>query len=158
MVEDMTKYNLVRDFYEAFIKGNAAAMSNCYSDDVHFEDPAFGILKGNEAKAMWEMLIKSSKGALKVTYSDIEVNGNTGKAKWKAEYKFSQTGREVVNHITSNFEFANGKIVKHIDKFNLWKWSQQALGTIGFLFGWSQFFKKNLQKKTNLLLRKYMNS
>ena len=158
MIENTTNYNLIKEFYEAFARGDAAAMSICYSDNVYFEDPAFGVLKGNEAKTMWEMLIKSSKGELKISFSDIEINGNKGTAKWRAEYEFSQTGRKVLNQITANFEFSDGKIVKHIDEFNLWKWSKQALGKIGWLLGWSSFFKKNLQKKTNHLLKKHMSS
>ena len=41
-------------FYEAFSKGGVEEMLSSYHDDIVFEDPAFGQLKGEEAKAMWK--------------------------------------------------------------------------------------------------------
>jgi hypothetical protein len=37
--------------------------------------------------------------------------------------------------------FKNGKIVRHRDQFNLWKWARQALGLKGLLLGWTPFLQ-----------------
>lgn len=146
---------LITRFYESFAKADAEGMVSCYHDDIVFKDAAFGELKSGDAKDMWRMLIENSKGNLKITFYDVSADEKTGSANWIAEYVFSQTGRKVVNHIAAKFEFKNGKIVRHSDSFNLWKWARQALGLKGVILGWSSFFKAKIQKKTNLLLKNY---
>jgi hypothetical protein len=61
----------------------------------------------------------------------------------------------VVNVITSQFHFQDGLIIKHIDDFDIWKWSKQALGITGFLFGWTGFLQTKIQEKAILSLKKY---
>jgi len=147
---------LLETFYSAFKNQDAESMVACYHDDIVFEDPAFGILKGERAKNMWRMLIASQKGKeFKVDYSDIQSGVDMGSAKWEAHYDFSKTGRPVHNKITANFEFKDGKIIKHTDDFNLHKWSKQALGIKGLLLGGTSFFKKKLHQHTNDLLTKF---
>ena len=46
----------LRAFYEGFSHGDAVAMNACYAADVSFEDPVFGMLEGDRARAMWTML------------------------------------------------------------------------------------------------------
>lgn len=53
--------NIIENFYEAFANLDAETMVSYYHDDIVFEDPAFGILKGNRAKNMWRMLCESQK-------------------------------------------------------------------------------------------------
>ena len=68
-------------------------MLEWYHDDVTFEDPAFGILKGEEAKNMWRMLCHTQQGKdFKVITSNIEYTPRAGKARWEAFYTFSKTG------------------------------------------------------------------
>ena len=147
---------LIETFYSAFKNQDAESMVACYHDDVVFEDPAFGVLRGDRAKNMWRMLIASQKGKdFKVDFSDINSNGNTCSANWEARYDFSKTGRPVHNKILANFEFKDGKIIKHIDVFNLHKWSKQALGFKGSVMGGTRYFKTKLQHQTNHLLTKF---
>ncbi|MFK7756790.1 MAG: nuclear transport factor 2 family protein [Flavobacteriales bacterium] len=149
--------NLITNFYEAFADLEPEKMTSCYHPDVVFEDPAFGILRGEEAKSMWKMLLTSQKGKrFEVTFSDIQANDNEGSAKWEAQYTFSKTKRNVHNKVRAQFEFKDGLIIKHTDQFNLYKWSKQALGTSGALIGWSSFFKKKLQAQTNEQLKNFM--
>ena len=54
-----------------------------------------------------------------------------GSADWTADYLFSKTGRQVFNEIHAEFEFKDGKIFRHHDTFDIWKWSRQALGISG---------------------------
>ncbi len=148
---------LIETFYTAFQNCDADTMVSCYHDDVVFEDPAFGKLKGDRAKNMWRMLCKNAKD-LKIEFSEIEANTTTGKAHWEAWYSFSQTGRNVHNKIDAQFEFKDGKIIKHIDHFNLHKWASQALGWKGKILGGTSFFRKKLNQQTNTLLNKFITS
>lgn len=131
-------------------------MVSCCHESIVFEDPAFGVLKGDHAKNMWRMLCEFQKGKdFKITYSNIEANDLNGTAHWEAFYTFSKTGRKVHNEIQSRFEFKDGKIIKHTDTFDLYKWSKQAFGLKGFLLGKTTFFKKKLNTQTNSLLSKF---
>lgn len=148
---------LITTFYNAFSNLDAETMCSCYHKDVVFEDPAFGILEGNRAKAMWQMLCESQKGkGFKVIASNIEANENEGSAHWEAYYNFSKTGRKVHNKIDAKFEFKDGLIIKHTDEFNLHNWAKQAMGFKGLLFGGMGFFKAKLKKQTNYFLDKYI--
>lgn len=152
----MPNSQLIQKFYTSFQNGDAIGMTECYHDEIIFQDPAFGELRGEKAKKMWEMLIERSKGELKIEFSEVEANEKSGSAKWIAQYKFAQTGRNVINKIHAEFEFKDGKIIKHTDHFSLWKWSRQALGWKGWLLGWTGFMRGKIQKQTNGLLRKYI--
>ncbi len=151
----MNNAQLITNFYEAFAKGDAEAMVACYHNDIQFHDPAFGDLQGEDAKNMWRMLIGRNKGNIHITFSHIVANEKTGSANWKAEYVFSQTNRKVINIISANFEFADGKIIKHTDNFDIYKWTKQALGIKGYLLGWTAFMRKQIQQQSGKLLKKY---
>ncbi len=147
--------NLIDEFYTAFARHDSTAMTALYHDDVVFEDPAFGELKGERAKAMWRMLL--SRGSdLVVTHSNVKVNGDKGSGDWVATYVFSATKRKVVNRIHAEFEFKDGKIYRHKDDFDLHTWAKQAMGFRGWLLGGTKFFRKKLQSTTNGMLDKYM--
>lgn len=153
----MTNQELINNFYTSFSKGDFQGMIDCYHDNVEFEDPAFGKLYGDKAKAMWQMLITKNKGGIIITYNNVESNDKIGSANWIAKYTFSQTGRPVTNIVSANFEFKDGKIIKHTDKFNLWSWTLQALGFKGYLLGWTPFMKTKLQQSTTKLLSDFIN-
>lgn len=148
--------NTIQNFYQAFQALEAEKMVAQYHQDVEFEDPAFGILKGERAKNMWRMLIASQKGKdFQVSYSNLSETVDGGSANWEAKYIFSQTGKKVHNKIAAKFELKDGLIVKHIDNFNLHLWAKQALGFKGLLLGGTSFFQKKLNAQTNRLLDKY---
>jgi len=147
---------ILETFYSAFQNLDAETMVSCYHDEIIFEDPAFGKLKGEQAKNMWRMLCESQKdGDFTVYFSDVEFTDKVGKANWEAIYYFGKNKRQVHNRIHAKFEFNEGKIVKHTDEFNLYKWSRQALGIKGTFFGWTKFFKLGLNKKTGRLLSQF---
>lgn len=147
---------LIEKFYNAFSTLDAETMASCYHEDVIFEDPAFGVLNGEHAGNMWRMLCESQKDKdFRMTFSDINSNENTGQAKWEAFYTFSKTGRKVHNKISANFEFKDGKIIKHTDQFNLHQWSKQALGLKGIMLGRTRYFKNKLRHQTRGLLTKF---
>jgi ketosteroid isomerase-like protein len=147
---------IITSFYASFAKHDVDGMLACYHDDVEFHDPVFGTLKGIQAKAMWQMLLERSKGNLKIVFSDVQVSGATGTAHWEAFYPFSKTGRQVHNIIDATFEFKDGKISKHQDHFDLYRWSRQAFGVTGTLLGFTPFFKKKIQDTARQSLKAYL--
>jgi len=148
---------LLENFYTSLCNLEADKMVACYHDDVIFEDPAFGILKGKRAKAMWQMLCESQKGKdFKVTFSNIEAHDHIGSAHWEAFYTFSKTGRKVHNKVDANIEFKDGLILKHTDHFKIHAWAKQAMGFKGLIMGGTPYFKTKLRSKTNDLLDTYL--
>jgi ketosteroid isomerase-like protein len=141
-----TNTEVISKFYTAFQQLDFKAMNSCYSDDIVFNDPAFGLLRGDEAKAMWEMLCKNAKN-LSLTFSNIQLlDEEYATCNWVATYTFSKTGRRVVNNIKAFMRLKDGKIIEHSDGFKLSKWAAQALGLPGVLLGWTGFMKRKIQK------------
>lgn len=148
---------VIERFYNAFQQLDYATMQDCYSDDIIFSDPVFGLLKGEEAKAMWEMLCKNARD-FKLTYSDIELlDEEYATCKWTASYIFSKTGNKVENKIKAYMRFKDGKIIEHSDAFRLSTWLSQAMGWKGVLFGWTGFMKRAVQKNARKSLDAFMN-
>ncbi|HEY8563609.1 MAG TPA: nuclear transport factor 2 family protein [Pyrinomonadaceae bacterium] len=151
----MENERLIRHFYESFARHDAEEMVACYAQEIEFSDPAFGTLRGADAKNMWRMLVERSRGNLKIEFKNVFADERRGAADWTAEYVFSKTGRRVFNEIHAEFEFSGGKIIRHRDAFDLWKWSRQALGTSGALLGWSGFLRDKIRRNARESLREY---
>ena len=150
----MNNKELINKFYTGFSNGKSEEMVECYHENIVFQDPAFGILEGQRARSMWKMLLSPKNGDIKITFEIIHSASDTGKARWIAEYFYGK--REVVNKVEANFKFKNGKIIEHIDTFDLWKWTRQAMGFTGYLLGWTSFMKNKIQKTTNKKLDQYI--
>lgn len=141
-----TNADIVNKFYSAFQQKDYATMNSCYSDDIVFSDPAFGMLRGEEAKYMWEMLCKNAKD-FSLSFSNIQLlDEEYATCNWTANYTFSKTGNKVVNNIKAYMRIKDGKIIEHSDAFKLSKWAAQALGFKGFLLGRTGFMQKKIQQ------------
>jgi ketosteroid isomerase-like protein len=127
---------LVRTFYAAFQRRDHQAMAACYAPDPVFSDPVFTHLRGPQVAAMWRMLCERGQD-LELEATNIVTNDTAGSAHWEAHYTFSATGRHVHNIIDASFTFAGGRIARHTDRFDLYRWTRQALGLKGVLLGWS---------------------
>lgn len=138
---------VIEKFYFSFAGADITGMQKCYHPEIIFQDPVFGKLNGPDAIDMWNMLIEKSRGELDIRFSKLKASGNHGSAEWKANYMFSTTNREVKNQIHADFEFKDGLIFRHIDTFDLYRWSKQALGLKGFIFGWTPLFRKQIRQK-----------
>lgn len=148
---------LISDFYTAFQKLDHSKMGACYSNEIVFFDPVFGLLRGREVKAMWEMLCKSAKD-FSLTFGNITaLDHEYYTCEWVATYTFSKTGRRVVNRIKAHMLINDGKIIEHSDGFSLHKWSAQALGFSGWLLGWNRFFQNRIKNQAKRNLLKYLN-
>lgn len=149
---------IVEQFYTAFQQLDYKSMQSCYSDDIVFSDPVFLLLRGTEAKSMWEMLCKNARD-FSLSFSDIElIDHEYATCSWTATYTFSKTGRRVVNTIKAFMRFKDGKIIEHSDGFRLSTWAAQALGWKGVLFGWTGFMKRGIQKNARRNLAYFMQS
>ena len=146
---------LLDRFYQAFQRFDAAAMNACYAPDVSFTDPVFGTLHGDRARGMWQMLAARSDG-LDLTYELGAIDDDEGAARWIARYPFSATGRQVENHVTSHFWFANGLIAREVDTFDLWRWSRMALGLRGTLLGWTPLVQGAIRKQAATGLDRFL--
>jgi len=151
----MTK-ELITRFYTSFSNGNATQMIDCYHENIVFEDPAFGKLKGERAAKMWEMLLSKNDSQLEVSFKNIKTTETRASVDWIASYLFGPKKRKVINEVHANFVIEDGKIIQHIDDFDVWKWSKQALGTTGALLGWTPFIKTEIQKKANKSLDEFI--
>lgn len=134
---------LLERFYTAFANRDAATMRGCYAPDAMFEDEVF-TLKGAEIGQMWTMLSQNAR-EFSLQFRDITADDNSGRAHWEAHYLFSATGRKVHNIIEAEFQFRQGLIVMHRDRFDFWSWSRQALGLPGLLLGWSPLIRNKVR-------------
>lgn len=149
MLRCMTHPNqaLLERFYTAFQQRDHATMGDCYHPErARFSDPVFPTLEGWKIAAMWQMLCERGTD-LELTFSDLSADDNQGSAHWEARYTFGGSGRKVHNIIAASFTFQDGKIIEHVDRFNLWRWSRMALGFRGWALGWMPSVHNAIRKQ-----------
>ncbi|MBV8464333.1 MAG: nuclear transport factor 2 family protein [Burkholderiales bacterium] len=146
---------LIQRFYTAFQQKDWATMAACYHPEAEFSDPAFPNLKGKQPGAMWRMLIEGAK-SLDITFNNVQGANGQGSAHWEAVYPFTQTGRHVHNKIDATFEFRDGLIWRHRDRFDFWAWSRMALGPSGLLLGWTPIVRNKVNKMAGQRLVKFI--
>jgi ketosteroid isomerase-like protein len=146
---------LIERFYAAFANRDGAAMAACYAPDVHFSDPVFTDLHGDEAGAMWRMLTGRADD-LGVELLEHQATGERGSARWRARYTFTQTGRPVVNEVHAWFRFRDGLIAEHIDRFDFHRWARQALGPSGLLLGWTPILRSAVRRRARAGLDEFL--
>jgi ketosteroid isomerase-like protein len=146
---------LIEAFYQAFQRKDAAGMAACYDSSIHFSDPVFTSLRGLEVDAMWAMLCEQGTD-LEVVFSNVAADDQSGGAHWEATYTLGSTGRRIHNKIDAQFEFQDGRIIRHIDDFDLWKWSRMGLGITGAFGGWSGPVKMKIRETANRSLVRYI--
>jgi hypothetical protein len=93
---------------------------------------------------------------LVIELGDVYADDEKGSAHWEARYSFSKSGRRVHNVIEASFVFKDGKIIRHTDRFDLWKWSSMALGPLGTFLGWTPFVQSAIRKEARQGLEKFM--
>lgn len=145
---------LIQSFYEAFSRRDGEAMAACYHPEATFSDPVFPALTGGDPGRMWRMLCAQGKD-LTLRFDGVEADDQRGRAHWVATYTFSSTGRRVVNDIHAEFELRDGKIVRHVDTFDFWRWSRQALGLAGWLLGWTPWLRGKVRAQAQKALSRF---
>ncbi len=109
-------------------------MWRCYAPDATFSDGIFTELRGEEVRALWEML-REHGADLRLRVDFVAADDLTGRAHWEATYTFPRTGRQVRNSVDARFRFRDGLIVEHRDAFSLRRWMAMALGWKGAVLG-----------------------
>jgi ketosteroid isomerase-like protein len=124
---------VINRFYASFARHDFQGMACCYHHDIEFTDSIFGTLHGKRALAMWAMLVSRPNSTLKLQWSKVEVQGDHATAHWDAQYEFPflMSDNHVDNSIDATFEFKDGKIWKHRDRFDLDRWMHMALSPLG---------------------------
>jgi ribosomal-protein-alanine N-acetyltransferase len=145
---------LIDTFYRAFQRRDHATMTACYAPNATFQDPVF-TLEGAAVGAMWRMLCERGKD-LRIEYEAIEADDTAGGAAWSAWYTFSGTRRPVHNQVRATFAFRNGRIVRHTDRFDLYRWAAQALGLRGMLLGWTPLVQAAIRRNAARALERFM--
>jgi ketosteroid isomerase-like protein len=145
---------LLHDFYSAFAEKDGPAMAGAYRDDAFFSDPVFPDLDANGVRAMWQMLCERGKD-LHIEYAHVHADDSNGSVHWEAWYTFEATGRKVHNIIDATFTFRDGKILRHQDDFEFWRWSKEALGVPGYLLGWTPLLQGRVQKMAGTQLSRW---
>jgi len=144
----------IERFYRAFQQRDGDAMAACYGADATFHDPVFD-LHGARVGAMWKMLC--SRGAdLRVEFANVAADDSGGSADWQAWYTFSGTGRHVHNIIRARFRLTDGMITEHVDEFDFWRWSRQALGPAGLLLGWTPLVRGKVRAQAAQALDRFI--
>ncbi|MEM9671379.1 MAG: nuclear transport factor 2 family protein [Cyclobacteriaceae bacterium] len=147
---------IIEQFYTAFQQLDANGMTAHYDDDVVFEDPVFGRLRGKRAVGgMWRMLIDRGKNSLKINFHDVVGTATGGQATWEADYLFGKKSRPVHNVIHARFVISDGRIIKHSDQFNFQRWAGMSIGTTGKILSFTPFFRNKIRKNARAALEKY---
>jgi ketosteroid isomerase-like protein len=149
-----TNEELIVRFYGAFGARDGAGMASCYTPDATFSDPVFQDLKGDEPGAMWRMLTARAED-LSIELLEQEADDERGAARWLAQYTYSQTGRPVRNDVQASFRFRDGLIVEHVDDFDLYAWTRQALGPVGALLGWTPLLRSAVRRRARAALDEF---
>ena len=145
---------LIEKFYDSFQRKDAAGMAACYDPAVTFADPVF-TLRGKQANAMWAMFCAGG-GGLVVTHGGVQADDARGQARWEARYTFSGSGRMVHNVIEAAFEFHDGRIIAHRDRFDFWRWARMALAPTGALLGWTPLLRRRVQRAARARLGRFI--
>lgn len=147
----------IETFYSAFADLDGMAMQACYAEDASFRDEAFTLAGRREIGGMWRMLTDTTRtrarDAWKLTCSQV----TDASAHWEAHYRFTATGRLVHNIIEARFSFDDAGLIKtHVDSFDFWRWSRQALGVPGLLLGWTPFLRAKVRQQAAANLKKFL--
>lgn len=151
----------IEALYTALRQLDGVMMESCYAADASFEDPAFVLQGRDRIGGMWRMLTEATRArgreVWRLDFNAVEAQGRSGSAHWEAHYRFAATGRMVHNRVDARFEFnADGRIVRHVDRFNFWAWSRQALGTRGLLLGWTPLLRHKVRAQAAARLGQFL--
>lgn len=143
MNNEETRDALVR-FYGALSRGDGQAMAAMYVPKATFQDEVF-TLEGSEIGTMWITLMRRAKD-FSVVYSVAQAGNGHGVVEWTARYLFGGR-RRVENVILSELDLVDGLIVRQVDRFDFPRWSRQALGLPGLVFGRAAWFRRAVSRK-----------
>ena len=146
----------IHQFFEALEKRDYKTLLACYSNNAVYHNQVMGLLDIDTTKAMWQLLC-TGLPSLKTSYSNIqELDEEYATCLWEEQY--INNGKLIAKKNKAYLRFENGLIIEHTDGFNFYDWCKQTKGVVGWLFGWSTFMQKGIQKKARTGLINYMNT
>ena len=150
----MTAEALIERFYADFARRDHRAMAAAYATHARFSDPVFTSLAGPRIGAMWRMLCERATD-LRIDGGTVTADAGDVRTTWQAWYTYSSTGRAVHNRIDAWFVIEDGLIVRHDDRFDLYRWARQALGMKGLLLDWSPLVQGAIRKQAARSLERF---
>jgi len=149
-----TEAGLVERFYAAFGRRDHRTMAAAYAPSARFSDPVFTDLAGPRIGAMWRMLCERASD-LRIACGPVTVAAGRARVEWQAWYTYTATGRPVHNRIQASLTIADGLITRHDDRFDLYRWSRQALGFKGVVLGWTPLVQGAIRKQAGKALERF---
>lgn len=147
----------IERLYAAFAQLDGDTMQACYAPEARFQDEVFTLQGAREIGGMWRMLCAATRDKGRADWQLQTRDITERSAHWDAHYRFSATGRLVLNRIDAVFEFdADGRILRHRDRFDFWSWSRQALGVPGLILGWTPMFRRQVQAQAAKNLHRFL--
>ncbi len=131
-----------------------AAMAACYAPDAHFTDPVFD-LHGAQVGAMWAMLCERGKD-LTLDWRDVRADDNDGQRALGAHVHVLRERPSGAQPHRLGVHVQRGRIVRHVDTFDLWRWSRMALGAKGVLLGWTPLVRSAIRAQAKRGLDAWM--
>jgi len=146
----------IHQFFQALANRDYITVQSCYSNHAVYNNSVMGLLDTDTTKAMWHLLCTGLLD-LQTSYSAIqELDEEYATCLW--EEKYTDKGNWIHKKNKAYFRFENGLIIEHTDGFNFYDWCKQTYGMVGWLFGWTNFMQKRVQKKARKGLIDYMNT
>lgn len=152
----MTNQELVEKFYRCFEYLDGEGMVSCLAEDTIYNDPIYGIIKGEYAAGLWRMRCKNLVD-MKIDIIDfVELDHEYIKCKWNSTFFSRSSAKQISMTMTSFMKINDQKITEHSDAYRLSDWLAKAYGLTGILFGWSGWMKKREQSRYRTMLEKFV--
>ena len=138
-----------------FARRDATAMAACYAPDARFTDPVFD-LAGAEIGAMWAMLCARGKDLTRRMARCAGRRRRGQRALGAATIRSRPPAGPSHNVIDATFVFRDGRIVEHVDRFDLWRWSRHGARREGLLLGWTPLVRNAVRAQARKGLDAWM--
>ena len=124
----------VQMFLKAQESKDPVRLGHALQMDSVLQEPLAGELEGIHVFAWWQMLWRFRNHG--VTIVSSEASPTQGSAVWKMGYTHPATRRALIVTVKSEFEFKLNKISMQRDRYSVYGFLKQAMGTQGTLLGW----------------------
>lgn len=120
-------------------------LRSLYHPKAEYMDELFS-LKYREILALWySCMLPEMK--LEVKVKSIEQFKDVVVTKWTISYTISSINRRITLDEIGRFEFEDGLIIRHTDKYSFHSWCTQALGVAGMLASWSKWLRSKVRNQ-----------
>jgi hypothetical protein len=147
--------------YQAFERLDGDMMQACYAPQATFDDEIYSLHGAREIGGMWRMHCRSarvrSRGGFRLEVGQFHMDGSRARVRWEVQYRYGEGNRDVFNRVDAEFEFdADGRILRHRDRYSFGRWARQALGWPALVFGWTPLLRWWTRKRAASKLARYL--